>query len=122
MGWILIAMAAYMIHFLLPEEWGRTSLMALVPLAAAISRVAGPHRSLSPPLQDLQESFRSRCSAGGVCVSGSRDPEEGSVPLGPLRGTCFGASGKGEEARDSGLLCGLVRALPRPGQQGVQRS
>jgi thiol:disulfide interchange protein DsbD len=36
MGWILIAMAAYMIHFLVPEEWGRTSLMALVPLSAAI--------------------------------------------------------------------------------------
>ncbi len=36
MGWILIAMAAYMIHFLFPEEWERTSLLAIVPLAAAV--------------------------------------------------------------------------------------
>jgi thiol:disulfide interchange protein DsbD len=36
MGWILVAMAAYMLHFLVPQEWGRSSLMALVPLAAAI--------------------------------------------------------------------------------------
>jgi thiol:disulfide interchange protein DsbD len=49
MGWILIAMAAYMLHFLLPEEWGRTSLMAPVPLAAAIhlgwiDRAGASHR------------------------------------------------------------------------------
>jgi len=36
MGWILIAMAAYMIGSLIPEEWGRSSLMALIPLAAAV--------------------------------------------------------------------------------------
>jgi thioredoxin:protein disulfide reductase len=36
MGWVLIAMAAYMISSLIPEEWGRSSLMALVPLAAAV--------------------------------------------------------------------------------------
>jgi thiol:disulfide interchange protein DsbD len=36
MGWILIAMAGYMIYFLIPEEWGRSSLMALIPLAAAV--------------------------------------------------------------------------------------
>jgi thioredoxin:protein disulfide reductase len=36
MGWVLIAMAAYMIRFLVPEEWGRSSLMALIPLAAAV--------------------------------------------------------------------------------------
>ena len=49
MGWILIAMAAYMIHFLLPEEWGRSSLMAIVPLAAAVhlgwlDRTGASHR------------------------------------------------------------------------------
>lgn len=36
MGWVLIAMAAYMIRPLIPEEWGRSSLMALIPLAAAV--------------------------------------------------------------------------------------
>jgi len=36
MGWVLIAMAAYMISSLIPEEWGRSSLLALIPLAAAI--------------------------------------------------------------------------------------
>ena len=36
MGWVLIAMAAYMISPLIPEEWGRSSLMALIPLAAAV--------------------------------------------------------------------------------------
>ncbi len=36
MGWVLIAMAAYMISSLIPEEWGRSSLMALIPLAAAV--------------------------------------------------------------------------------------
>ena len=36
MGWVLVAMAAYMISSLIPEEWGRSSLMALVPLAAAV--------------------------------------------------------------------------------------
>jgi thiol:disulfide interchange protein DsbD len=49
MGWILIAMAAYMIHFLVPEAWGRSSLMALVPLAAAVhlgwlDRTGADHR------------------------------------------------------------------------------
>jgi thiol:disulfide interchange protein DsbD len=62
MGWILIAMAAYMIHFLLPEEWGRTSLMALVPLAAAIhlgwlDRTGTSHRR-----------FRIFKKVFGVCV------------------------------------------------------
>jgi thiol:disulfide interchange protein DsbD len=36
MGWVLIAMAAYMIRPLIPEEWGRSFLMALIPLAAAV--------------------------------------------------------------------------------------
>jgi thiol:disulfide interchange protein DsbD len=36
MGWVLIAMAAYMISPLIPEEWGRSSLMALIPLAVAV--------------------------------------------------------------------------------------
>ena len=36
MGWVLIAMAAYMIRFLVPEAWGRASLMTLIPLAAAV--------------------------------------------------------------------------------------
>jgi thiol:disulfide interchange protein DsbD len=36
MGWVLIAMAAYMISSLIPEEWGRSSLLALIPLAAAV--------------------------------------------------------------------------------------
>ncbi len=36
MGWVLIAMAAYMIRPLIPEEWGRSSLIAIIPLAAAI--------------------------------------------------------------------------------------
>ena len=36
MGWVLIAMAAYMIRSLIPEEWGRASLMALISLAAAV--------------------------------------------------------------------------------------
>jgi thioredoxin:protein disulfide reductase len=36
MGWVLIAMAAYMIRFLIPEEWGRFFLMALIPLASAV--------------------------------------------------------------------------------------
>jgi thiol:disulfide interchange protein DsbD len=62
MGWVLIAMAAYMIHFLLPEEWGGTSLMALVPLAAAIhlgwlDRTGASHRS-----------FRIFKKVFGVCV------------------------------------------------------
>ena len=62
MGWILIAMAAYMIHFLIPEAWGRTSLMALVPLAAAIhlgwlDRTGASHRS-----------FRIFKKVFGVCV------------------------------------------------------
>jgi thiol:disulfide interchange protein DsbD len=62
MGWILIAMAAYMIHFLLPEEWGRSSLMALVPLAAAIhlgwlDRTGASHRR-----------FRIFKKVFGVCV------------------------------------------------------
>ncbi len=62
MGWILIAMAAYMIHFLLPEEWGRSSLMALVPLAAAVhlgwlDRTGAGHRR-----------FRIFKKVFGVCV------------------------------------------------------
>ena len=49
MGWILIAMAAYMIHFLIPEGWGRALLMAVVPLAAAVhlgwlDRTGASHR------------------------------------------------------------------------------
>lgn len=36
MGWILIAMAGYMIRFLIPEEWGRSQLLAIIPLAAAV--------------------------------------------------------------------------------------
>jgi thiol:disulfide interchange protein DsbD len=36
MGWVLLAMAAYMIRFLVPEDWGRSLLMAVIPLAAAI--------------------------------------------------------------------------------------
>jgi thioredoxin:protein disulfide reductase len=36
MGWVLIAMAAYMIHFLVPEAWGRAALTVLIPLAAAV--------------------------------------------------------------------------------------
>jgi thiol:disulfide interchange protein DsbD len=36
MGWVLVAMAAYMIRSLIPEAWGRSSLMALIPLAAAV--------------------------------------------------------------------------------------
>jgi thiol:disulfide interchange protein DsbD len=36
MGWILLAMAAYMINFLIPEGWGRSLLMAVVALAAAV--------------------------------------------------------------------------------------
>jgi len=36
MGWVLLAMAAYMIRFLLPEGWGRSLLMAVIPLAAAV--------------------------------------------------------------------------------------
>ena len=62
MGWILIAMAAYMIHFLLPEEWGRSSLMAIVPLAAAVhlgwlDRTGAGHRR-----------FRIFKKVFGVCV------------------------------------------------------
>jgi thiol:disulfide interchange protein DsbD len=62
MGWILVAMAAYMIHFLLPEEWGRSSLMALVPLAAAVhlgwlDRTGAGHRR-----------FRIFKKVFGVCV------------------------------------------------------
>ena len=49
MGWILIAMAGYMIRFLVPEEWGRSSLMALIPMAAAVhlgwlDRTGAAHR------------------------------------------------------------------------------
>ena len=49
MGWILIAMAGYMIRFLIPEEWGRSSLLALIPLAAAVhlgwlDRTGAAHR------------------------------------------------------------------------------
>jgi thioredoxin:protein disulfide reductase len=49
MGWILIAMAGYMIRFLIPEEWGRASLLALIPLAAAVhlgwlDRTGASHR------------------------------------------------------------------------------
>jgi thiol:disulfide interchange protein DsbD len=36
MGWILLAMAAYMINFLIPEGWERSFLMAIVALAAAV--------------------------------------------------------------------------------------
>lgn len=36
MGWILVAMAAYMLHFLLPEGRGGAFLMAVAPLAAAV--------------------------------------------------------------------------------------
>jgi thiol:disulfide interchange protein DsbD len=36
MGWVLIAMAAYVIHFLIPLEWGRSFLIPLVALAAAV--------------------------------------------------------------------------------------
>ena len=36
MGWVLLAMAAYMIGFLVPAGWGRSVLMALIPLAAAV--------------------------------------------------------------------------------------
>jgi thiol:disulfide interchange protein DsbD len=36
MGWVLIAMAAYMIHFLVPQGWVRSSLVALIALAAAV--------------------------------------------------------------------------------------
>ena len=49
MGWILIAMAGYMIRFLIPEEWGRSYLLALIPLAAAVhlgwlDRTGASHR------------------------------------------------------------------------------
>jgi thiol:disulfide interchange protein DsbD len=49
MGWVLIAMAAYMVGFLIPEEWGRSSLMAIVPLASAVhlgwlDRTGASHR------------------------------------------------------------------------------
>ena len=49
MGWVLIAMAAYMISPLIPEQWGRASLMALIPLAAAVhlgwlDRTGAAHR------------------------------------------------------------------------------
>jgi thiol:disulfide interchange protein DsbD len=36
MGWVLVAMAAYMIHFLIPQGRGRLLLVALIPLAAAV--------------------------------------------------------------------------------------
>jgi thiol:disulfide interchange protein DsbD len=36
MGWVLIAMAAYVIHFLIPREWGRSFLIPLIALAAAV--------------------------------------------------------------------------------------
>jgi len=63
MGWILIAMAAYMIRFLIPEEWGRSSLMALIPLAAAVhlgwlDRTGASHRR-----------FRIFKKAFGVCLA-----------------------------------------------------
>jgi thioredoxin:protein disulfide reductase len=62
MGWILIAMAAYMIRFLIPEDWGRSSLMALIPLAAAVhlgwlDRTGAGHRR-----------FRIFKKAFGVCL------------------------------------------------------
>jgi thiol:disulfide interchange protein DsbD len=49
MGWILIAMAGYMIRFLIPEEWGRSYLLALIPLAAVVhlgwlDRTGSSHR------------------------------------------------------------------------------
>ena len=49
MGWVLIAMAAYMISPLIPEQWGRASLMALIPLATAVhlgwlDRTGASHR------------------------------------------------------------------------------
>jgi len=49
MGWILIAMAGYMIRFLIPEEWERSYLLALIPLAAAVhlgwlDRTGASHR------------------------------------------------------------------------------
>jgi len=62
MGWVLLAMAAYMIHFLIPQEWGRSSLMAIVPLAAAVhlgwlDRTGAGHRR-----------FRIFKKVFGVCV------------------------------------------------------
>jgi thiol:disulfide interchange protein DsbD len=36
MGWVLIAMAAYLIHFLIPQGWGRSLLIPLIALAAAV--------------------------------------------------------------------------------------
>jgi thiol:disulfide interchange protein DsbD len=36
MGWVLIAMAAYVIHFLIPREWGRPFLIPLIALVAAV--------------------------------------------------------------------------------------
>jgi thiol:disulfide interchange protein DsbD len=36
MGWVLVAMAAYVIHFLIPQEWGRSFLIPLIALAAAL--------------------------------------------------------------------------------------
>jgi len=62
MGWILIAMAGYMIRFLIPEEWGRSSLLAIIPLAAAVhlgwlDRTGAAHRR-----------FRIFKKAFGVCL------------------------------------------------------
>jgi len=62
MGWILIAMAAYMLHFLLPEEWGRKSLMALVPLAAAV------HLGWLDRTGESHRRFRIFKKIFGVCV------------------------------------------------------
>jgi thioredoxin:protein disulfide reductase len=55
-------MAAYMIRFLIPEDWGRSSLMALIPLAAAV------HLGLLDRTGAGHRRFRIFKKAFGVCL------------------------------------------------------
>jgi len=80
------------------------------PLAAAIhlgwlDRTGASHRRF----RIFKKVFGAVVLLGVFVYLGGRDPERGSVPWVPYEEPVFGASGKGEEARDLGLLCGLVR-------------
>ena len=95
MGWVLIAMAAYMLHFLVPQGWGRSSLMVLVPLAAAIhlgwlDRTGASHRRF----RIFKKTFGVGLVLGVFAYLGIATPKGEAIPWAPYDGMVLSQAAK----------------------------